>query len=343
MAAIISNPPYNLKIIPGAYKWKVNKELLAINANFAFVQVGMEISNTLSCYLLPNGVLETANSQELAVKKNLVDGGHIQAVVLLPPKMFESTSIPVCLIVFTAQSTDKILIINLLQKGKEIVREQRGQFGSAAHTNRVYKKTINILDDDLISIVAKAILTQEPCGDFSKLISKEDVKANDYNLRPTRYLDIEAEKKSRSIEDIVHDLNLYKRHQNKLKLVVNQTLAQKMGLGEVINMFEKGKSIDKEISANIKAIFGLDIVKNDYLQITKNKNQFEFKNNDPELFSEILQSIYATWISNIMFFNNIQNYYLAELRDALLPKLMNGEIDVSHIASINKEGGHDKC
>lgn len=335
MPAIISNPPYNLKINPGQYKWAVDKELLAVNANFAFVQVGLEISDSLACYLLPNGVLATTNSKELSVKKDLIDTGCIQAVVLLPPRMFESTAIPICLIVFTKTPTDKILMINLSEKGTKEIREQKGQFGGAAHTNRVYKKTINVIDDDLINVVSNAILTQTPCEGFSVLVSKEDVKSNGYDLSPAKYIPVEEQLKSRPLEDIIHDLNLYKRHQNKLKLVINGTLAQKLGLGEVIDKYEKSKVIDKAISTNIKSITGLDVIKDDYLQITKNKNQFEFKNNDPELFSEILQSVYQSWVSHIMFCNNIQNHYLEELRDALLPKLMSGEIDVSNISTEN--------
>ena len=39
--------------------------------------------------------------------------------------------------------------------------------------------------------------------------------------------------------------------------------------------------------------------------------------------------ILNTWKQHIFYLNNEQNRYLAELRDALLPDLMGGKIDLS--------------
>ena len=38
------------------------------------------------------------------------------------------------------------------------------------------------------------------------------------------------------------------------------------------------------------------------------------------------------WKAHVMFLNNEENRVLAELRDALLPKLMNGEINIGEEA-----------
>ena len=331
MTAVISNPPYNLKINPGKYSWNIDEKLLSTNANFAFVQAGMELSEDLSCYLLPIGVLSTSVDIEMEIKKKLVDKGQIQAIAVLPDKMFESTSIPICLVVFTKKPTDKILMIDLSNKGTEVIREQRGQFGGNAHTKRVYKKTVNVLDDSLIEQVAEAIRNQNACDGFSRVVSTKEIQENEYRLAPKIYIQTAAEEKHRSLEDIVSDINRFRRFKNCLKLVINGTLAKNLGLDDLIENYEKAKDINVKLNETVKAVTGLEVIKEDYLQVTKKKNQFEFQNNDPELFSEILQGVYCSWKTHVMFLNNLENIYLAELRDALLPKLMSGEIDVKNI------------
>lgn len=73
------------------------------------------------------------------------------------------------------------------------------------------------------------------------------------------------------------------------------------------------------------------IVKNDYFKTTKNKNEITFSNNSKENISSILMMIFNTWKQHIYYLNLEENRYLAELRDALLPELMSGKIDISDI------------
>ena len=73
---------------------------------------------------------------------------------------------------------------------------------------------------------------------------------------------------------------------------------------------------------------GEKIKKEDFIQFTKNKNEFAFKNNSPDAVSIILTSIVAMWKQHIMYLNNEENRYLAEMRDALLPDLMSGNISI---------------
>lgn len=332
MSAIISNPPYNLKLKSGSHNWDISEELLNTNANHAFVQVGLSLASDIACYLLPSGVLTTGTKAEMEAKQKLVDDGNIRAIVTMPSKMFESTSIAICLIVFQKVATNEILMINLVPEAKEEIREQRGQYGGAAHTQRVYKKTVNILTDETIQGVAESIKEFKPYKDLSRLVPIEEIKEQGYNLSPSRYLKIaEPETKAREIEDIVRDINMFRRHQNKLKLVINGTLANNLGMEDLIKLHEESKENEKDLAKTIKMVSGIDLIKEDYLQVTKNKNQFEFKNNDPEMFSEILRSVFNTWKANIMFLNNVSNQYLSELRDALLPKLMSGEMDVEEL------------
>lgn len=70
------------------------------------------------------------------------------------------------------------------------------------------------------------------------------------------------------------------------------------------------------------------MAKSDYITLSKNKNEIKFENKDKEIISEILLSIFQMYKAHIMFLNNVENKYLAELRDALLPDLMSGRIEI---------------
>lgn len=75
-------------------------------------------------------------------------------------------------------------------------------------------------------------------------------------------------------------------------------------------------------------IVDVDLTIEDYIQFTKNKNEFVFKCNDKEFLPDIFMQFLAIWKNQIALLNTMQNQYLAELRDALLPELMSGKIEL---------------
>ena len=77
-----------------------------------------------------------------------------------------------------------------------------------------------------------------------------------------------------------------------------------------------------------KSTLGIDIEVEDYIQFTKNKNEFVFKCNDKEMLPDIFLQFFAVWKNQIALLNRMQNQYLAELRDAILPDLMSGKIEL---------------
>ena len=66
----------------------------------------------------------------------------------------------------------------------------------------------------------------------------------------------------------------------------------------------------------------------DYFITSKKKNEIKFENNSKEQLSSILIMILQNWKQHIFYLNQEENRYLAELRDALLPELMSGKIEV---------------
>lgn len=325
---VISNPPYNIK-------WDSPTPMLAdarftdiippsSNANFAFVLTAIKRlkQNGKCAFILPNGCL--SSSTELNCRKWLVDNGLLEKVILLPDRMFESTTIPVCVIVFS-HGNDKIQMCDCRNRCVQEVREQNGQFGGASHTKRTYKKTVNVLPDSVIEELCK------DAGGLYSIVTKVAIKQNDYCLVPSRYTkcgtDIDTPK-YRDLQEIANNLNHIMKMKNSCKLVINEALAKSLGLD--IEAFKSSKASSIQNKNNMKAL-NLDFEAEDYIQFTKNKNEFCFKSNDKEILPPIFNQFFSVWKNQIALLNDMENTYLTEFRDTLLPQLMRGEINVSDI------------
>ena len=332
--ACLSNPPYNLK-------WQKPQtednaasfpcEVSEKNANSAFVFKGLQRSTGRSVFILPCGVLSGALKHEVEFRQQVIEDGSLTAVITLPKQMFESTSIPVCLLVFDKKrKAESILMADVGQSCQTVEREQRGQRGGASHTKRVYKKTMAVIDAHLCDELCRIMSTRENLPSWSTLASREAIRGNSYALNPSLYLPVPEEQSAfRPFADIVDDLNRIVEHKNTLRLVMNRTVAARLGFDEIAGLQDKANECTDELRGFVRELTGKELVRSDYFLLTKNMNELRFENRHPEKISEILLSILQTYKAHLMFLNNEENRILAELRDSLLPKLINGELTSS--------------
>lgn len=330
MTTTISNPPYNIKWKLPFFASSQPRFDLGVppesNANFAFVLTALENADN-AVFLFPNGVLSTTNKSEMKIKENLVNANYVETVISLPGNMFEATSIPTCLIVFNKKKTDyKVNMIDLTSKTSKEKRAQRGQFGET-NIHRVYKKELNVISDDLISEVLEIIENKVDNVGLSKTVSINDIKAKGFNLRPSRYIDVELEESnSRNYEHIVNDLNRIISKKNSIKITINENMAKSLGLYELALDLKNGKAINQAMNEMLKPL-NLKIKKENVVSLTRNKEmKFEVKDFDelPEMISIFL----GMWRQRMMTLNNEENRILIELRDTLLPDLLSGKINL---------------
>ena len=329
--SLVSNPPYNME-------WEaVEDERFENsgtpprkNANFAFVMSGLQKTTDRAIFLLPCGVLSTQNRKETEIRKYLIENNFVESIVLLPGEMFEKTGIATCIVVFNKNKTENIIAMFDLRKKYDIeTRKQRGQFGGSAHENRVYEKEKKIITEETMQEVLTAIQERKNVPEFVKFVTIEDVIKNKYNLSPARYIEIlEKEEKHRPYVDIVNDLNFIIRQRNVLKLTINETVAKRIGLDEIAQLEKQSNDNLENINETLKKIGCANLAKSDYITLSKNKNEIKFENKDKEIISEIFLSIFQMYKAHIMFLNNVENKHLAELRDALLPDLISGRIEI---------------
>lgn len=336
MSTCISNPPFNLKWEIPMFaqmqdRFKETEMPPSSNANFAFILTALNQCDK-AIFILPQIVLTSNQKEEKEIRKYLIEKNYIEAVIICPNKMFEATSIPVCVIVFNKKKdTSKIVMIDASNFCEKEIREQKGQFGKKSHTNRIYKKELNIFSDDQIEEINKIVEEKIEKNNFSKVVTIEDTKANDYYLYPAKYFDIAFEEKvTRSYEDVLNDLNRVIKQKNCLKLTINEKIAKSIGIYELAKDMKNSEEINNEINEDLKSITDLDlkIEKENFISLSKNKNEIKFENNSMEQISEILLLIMNNWKMMMYHLNNEENRYLVELKDKLLNDLISGKLNI---------------
>ena len=327
--SLISNPPYNMSWqVPQLAGFMPQYMGYAIppknNANYAFILTALNLIDDKAIFLLPNGVLSSSVKEEQAIRSQLVMENVISAVIALPDHMFESTSIPVCIIVFDMnKKTQKIEMIDMRQTYEVENRDQKGQFGGNSHTGRTYHKEVNVLTSDGMERALNAIQNLSDEQDFCRAVTVEQVKENDFSLIPGRYIEQKlTENIHRSFADIAADYNRIIRQKNAIQIKMNRTAAKRLGYDcmetERPDLSKSFAAVGQKIEKERCITFGAD----DGIKIS-----ISTKDGIHPLIIDFLNH----WKQMIMYLNSEENRYLAEFRDALLPELMSGKIDIGEI------------
>lgn len=288
------------------------------NANYAFILSALEWIEDRAVILLPNGVLSSGEKSEGWIREQLIADNLLLAVITLPGSMFESTSIPTCLLIFDKhKQTRRIAMIDLSDKCEGEIRDQRGQFGGNSHTGRTYHKTVKVIPEELMQKCIDLIDSGEDAPDLCKWVSPEQIQ--DCNLTPRRYFEIKAEETHRSFEDIAADYNRIIRQKNAIKIRMNRTAAKRLGYDYMDanrpDLTESFAVVGQKPEKEDNISFGAD----DGIRITISTK---------EGIHPLILDFLNHWKQMIMYLNNEENRLLAEFRDALLPELMSGKITI---------------
>ncbi|MFI3171744.1 MAG: N-6 DNA methylase [Clostridia bacterium] len=334
-SSCISNPPYNIgwniPIMANAQSRFLGFEVPpSSNANYAFILTALDEIKEKAVFVLPCGVLTTTNKKEEDIRRKIISDNLIESVIILPDKMFESTNIPTCLIVFNKNKISNYVEMVDLRKSYDIeIREQKGQYGGNSHTNRVYEKEVKVISEKTMNEVCEMIANNKNIVEKCKSVDLKTIAENEYILTPSRYIEFETKINGRNINDIVSDLNRCISLKNACKLTINETTAR--GLGFENSLYKNDIFFD-ELNKTLKNNEFQTIQKENHITLTKNKNEMTFSNGSKETHSHLLTFALNAWKQHIVFMNTEENRYLAELRDVLLEKLMSGEFNLEEKA-----------
>ncbi|MGL2642002.1 type I restriction-modification system subunit M [Helicobacter pylori] len=184
---VVANPPFSLKnwtdglSIDPKSKQVINDSFNRFedgtppekNGDFAFLlHIIKSLKNTgKGAVILPHGVLFRGNA-EGAIRKNLLMKGYIKGVIGLAPNLFYGTSIPACVIVLD----------------KENAHARKGVFMIDASKDFKKDGNKNRLRDQDIQKMIDTFNAYKEIPYYSKMVSLEEISANDYNLNIPRYI-----------------------------------------------------------------------------------------------------------------------------------------------------------
>lgn len=329
--SLISNPPYNMKwkhpelinMLPQYIGWHNPPES---NANFAFILTALSMITDTAVFLLPCGVLAASNKAEQAIKKELIDENLLDAVITLPDGMFESTGIPTCILVFRKnRKTRTVEMIDMRETYKVERRDQRGQYGGAAHEGRTYHKDVKVFSDEQINKAVQAVNERTAESGFSASVQYNDIKSQDYVITPSRYIAQEQKIPTHRVFcDIANDYNRIIEKKNQIKLTVNETAAKRLNIP--VEMYRQKSETELKVAESFR-VAGCEVQTENYMHFTKNAIiRIEVKTKDG--IPMIIQDFLRDWSLFERMLNDEENRILAEFRDALLPELMSGKVKV---------------
>lgn len=178
--AVVSNPPYSQKWDPTDRQSdpRFNGYGLApkTKADYAFLLHDLYHLRPggIMTIVLPHGVL-FRGGEEAVIRKNLIEKNNIDAIIGLPANIFFGTGIPTIIMVLKKnRANDDILIIDA---SKGFIKEGKNNKLRA----RDIKKIVDCYEN------------RADIEKFSRKISRDEIRKNDYNLNIPRYVDSSEE------------------------------------------------------------------------------------------------------------------------------------------------------
>ena len=178
--AVVSNPPYSQNWNPTdkANDARYNRYGVAPKgkADYAFLLHDLfhVKPDGIMSIVLPHGVL-FRGGEEGEIRKNLVEYNNIDTIIGLPANIFYGTGIPTIVMVLKQKKdNDDVLIIDA---SKGFMKEGKN----------------NKLRACDIKKIVDTVRERKTIHKYSKVVSREEIRNNDYNLNIPRYVDSSEE------------------------------------------------------------------------------------------------------------------------------------------------------
>ncbi|MCX5884634.1 MAG: type I restriction-modification system subunit M [Proteobacteria bacterium] len=215
---VIANPPFSLKnwgyeeaqhdpyrrfqfgIPPKGY------------ADYAFVQHMLATLNSRgrAGVVLPHGILFRGGA-EGKIRKGILEEDLLEAVIGLPSNLFFGAGIPACLFIMN----------------KEKPKERKGRVFFLYGANDYLKgKNQNKLRKEDIEKIVHAYREYRSIEKYCRPVSLDEIRANDYNLNITRYIDVTEEEKPIDVQGVLDDLKKLKEERLERERKMNSFLKE---------------------------------------------------------------------------------------------------------------------
>lgn len=206
----IANPPWNQD---GYGEEKLDKpEIRKIykygyppnnTADWAWIQLMLHTAKKKTVVVIDQGAL-FRGGKEREIRSKIITEDLIEAIILLPEKLFYNVTAPGVIIVFNKNKPQE-------RKGKIIFINATNEYKPHPEIRR-----LNILGEDNIEKIVKTYRNYSETHGFSKIVSIEEIKSNDYNLNVTLYVTPLEEKETINILKEYEELKRIEEEKSQL-------------------------------------------------------------------------------------------------------------------------------
>jgi type I restriction enzyme M protein len=168
---------------------------------------------------LSRGSGNQGSNKEKEIRKKFVENDFVEAVLLLPENLFyNTTAAGIVLILNKNKPNERKNKIMLINASKEFVKG----------------RPKNYIPDNNIKKIANAYHEWKDIDKFCKIVDKEEIAKNDYNLSPSRYVGNGPEEEYRDVDEIIVELGEIEQERAKTDKELNEIL-KKIGLKEFLS------------------------------------------------------------------------------------------------------------
>lgn len=174
--AVVSNPPYSQKWTSAHKEADPRYSRFGLapktKADFAFLLHDLYHlkPDGIMNIVLPHGVL-FRGGEEGSIRRNLIEQNHIDAIIGLPAGVFFGTGIPTIIIVLKQKRANTDVLIVDASKG--FIKDGKNNKLRASDIRRI----------------ADVVRDRKDTPKFSKVVTRDTIRANEYNLNIPRYVD----------------------------------------------------------------------------------------------------------------------------------------------------------
>lgn len=174
--AVVSNPPYSQKWDPSGKESEPRYANYGLapkgKADYAFLLHDLYHvkPDGIMAIVLPHGVL-FRGGEEGTIRKNLIEKNNIDTIIGLPANIFFGTGIPTIIMVLKQKRDNTDVLI--IDASKGFVKEGKN--------NKLRACDIKKITD--------AIKGRKNIEKFCRVVSRDEIRANEYNLNIPRYVD----------------------------------------------------------------------------------------------------------------------------------------------------------
>lgn len=215
---VIANPPFSLKNwgreaaeadAHGRFRFGIPPK---DKGDLAFVQHMVATLNHQgkAGVVMPHGILFRGGA-EGKIRQGLLEEDLIEAVIGLPSNLFYGTGIPA-----------SILILN---RNKPAERKGKVFFLHGANDYQEGKNQ-NFLRDEDIEKIVHAYDAWEDMDKYCRVVEREEIKANDWNLNIARYVDTTEEEEQIDVEVALTQLRQLEKERAEVETVMNGYLKE---------------------------------------------------------------------------------------------------------------------